>query len=486
MERIDDIGALGALRGDSAGNDDEFSCALEQFVAQASQATTWHIDRVLKASAYETTELVSGAPAAGPTGRYVRKRIDASSGTGAAYRALWRAQHAGSCPACVPRLVELTEVGDELTVVMEFVDGVTVAQFVGAAGAGLMAAHMVVPPLCAAVASLHEGFDPPLIHRDLKPSNVIMRDGAPVIIDFGSARQWREGAESDTAHFLTRCYAPPEQFGFGQTDARSDEYALGKMLYFCLTGGNPPNVCDVAACEEAGLPADVAGVLCRACAFDPNERYEDVRAFGRALERALGGSGVCEGVAASGTSQLRGGAEALTVRGLVERGMSRAREAAGARWPAGAWLAAGAQRVADGQPAAGARPVAEAQSPARLAAGERLPAVLHRGAALVRALWNACLLVGYGTLVAGSVMAVVAPNAHDASLPMWFRILEYGGVTVVAPGALVYLLLAKGTVRTRLAAKLPATRRQAIGVALAVAVAGVAIPLIAGLAAGLI
>lgn len=446
MERIDDIGAPGALRSDSAGNDDEFSCALEQFVAQASQATTWHIDRVLKASAYETTELVSGAPAAGPVGRYVRKRIDASTGAGAAYRALWRAQHAGSCPACVPRLVELSEVGDEFTVVMEFVDGVTVAQFVGAAGAGLMAAHMVVPPLCAAVASLHEGFDPPLIHRDLKPSNVIMRDGAPVIIDFGSARQWREGAESDTAHFLTRCYAPPEQFGFGQTDARSDEYALGKMLYFCLTGGNPPNVCDAAACEEAGLPADVAGVLCRACAFDPNERYEDVRAFGRALERALGGSGVCEGVAASGTSQSWGGAEALTVRGLVERGMSRAWEAA----------------------------------------GERLPTVLHRGAALVRALWNACLLLGYGTLVAGSVMAVVAPNAHDASLPMWFRILEYGGVTVVAPGALVYLLLAKGAVRTRLAAMLPATRRQAIGVALAVAVAGVAIPLIAGLAAGLI
>ena len=51
----------------------------------------------------------------------------------------------------------------------------------------------------------------------------------PVLIDFGIARVWREGEEADTTHFGTRSYAPPEQYGFGQTDVRSDVYALGML-----------------------------------------------------------------------------------------------------------------------------------------------------------------------------------------------------------------------------------------------------------------
>lgn len=87
----------------------------------------------------------------------------------------------------------------------------------------------------------------PVIHRDLKPSNIIvsgvryaadagMTFSSLVIIDLGIARVWRDGADADTVKFGTRSYAPPEQFGFGQTSVRSDIYALGALLFFCLTG----------------------------------------------------------------------------------------------------------------------------------------------------------------------------------------------------------------------------------------------------------
>lgn len=278
MSSVKNSSDISAANASSPG-DETFRHELEAFLSRAAEATTWHVERLLKASDYETTELVQGAPGSVAPGRFIRKRIDASSG-GGAYRALWDAQHAGACPDCVPRIVELGATSDELTVVMEYIDGTTVAELVRAMGPGAPITCVVMPRLCDAVDRLHRDFDPPLIHRDLKPSNVLMREGEPIIIDFGSARQWRDGADADTTHFLTRCYAPPEQFGFGQTDARSDVYALGKMLYFCMTGQNPPNVCDLTTCEEAGISRPISEIVARACAFDPKGRFGSARELG--------------------------------------------------------------------------------------------------------------------------------------------------------------------------------------------------------------
>lgn len=232
MGNSEDISTFNASnRGDGA-----FRHELEVFLSRASEATTWHVERVIKQSDFETTELVRGCPGAGRAGRYIRKTIDASSGVGGAYEELWRAQEQGMSLACVPRLIECSRNGGTMTVVMEHVDGCTVEELERALGAGEVLATSVLPALCRSVTELHTAFDRPIIHRDLKPTNVIMRGGEAVIIDFGSARTWNPDASTDTTHFLTRCYAPPEQFGFGQTDERTDVYALGKILYFCLTG----------------------------------------------------------------------------------------------------------------------------------------------------------------------------------------------------------------------------------------------------------
>lgn len=283
MRNSEDISATNA----SGSGDETFQHELEAFLSQSAVATTWHVDRVIKQSEFETTELVRGRPREGVAGSYVRKVIDIDSGVGAAYEELWRAQRQGVSLACVPRLVECARSGGALTVVMEHVDGCTVDALQRAIGAGEHLAMLVLPPLSRAVAELHTALPSPLIHRDLKPSNVIMRDGEAVVIDFGSARMWRPDASSDTTHFLTRCYAPPEQFGFGQTDERTDVYALGKILYFCLTGEQPPNVCGAAECREEGMGGAWAQVIGTACAFDPADRYASVADFGAAISTAV-------------------------------------------------------------------------------------------------------------------------------------------------------------------------------------------------------
>ena len=157
---------------------DDLSRELDAHLAQLGRADSWRVARNLKASAFETTDIVyfEGA-AGGELGPYVRKCIDCSAGVGSAYESLWRAQRAGVHLRHVPRLVECVRAGEHLSVVMEYVEGETLDRFVRRVGAGEDVALAVMPQLCDAVSELHARFDPPLIHRDLKPANVIVRDG---------------------------------------------------------------------------------------------------------------------------------------------------------------------------------------------------------------------------------------------------------------------------------------------------------------------
>ena len=99
-------------------------------------------------------------------------------------------------------------------------------------------------------------------------------------------------------------YSPPEQFGFGQTDVRSDVYALGMLLFFCLTGREASGQ-DRAfgfACE--GVPEPLRRVIAQACAFDPAVRFFSAQALGAAFDAELGecqrlASGVMSGLSQS-------------------------------------------------------------------------------------------------------------------------------------------------------------------------------------------
>lgn len=286
-------------------SDDELTAALAEHLASLDREDSYRVERVLKRSDVETTELVyfegSGGGSLGP---FVRKRIDASAQIGGAYERLFAAQRAGRRFEHLPRIVDCLRAGDELDVMMEYVEGETLEALVGRLGATLDYARSLYPVLCEAVGELHAGFaaagEPmkPVIHRDLKPSNIIvsgvryaaeagMTFSSLVIIDLGIARVWRDGADADTVKFGTRSYAPPEQYGFGQTSVRSDIYALGALLFFCLTGADPKPGRDIREqCEAHGMPTPLADAVCMAMALDPAKRFASTKALGHAVRAA--------------------------------------------------------------------------------------------------------------------------------------------------------------------------------------------------------
>lgn len=127
--------------------------------------------------------------------------------------------------------------------VMDFVEGKSLAQLLAERGSPLGEAEVLpwMRQICAALDYLHSR-TPPVIHRDVKPQNVIITpDGRALLVDFGISKVFDANRGTTTgARAVTPGYSPPEQYGVGRTDARSDIYALGATLYTLLTGQEPP------------------------------------------------------------------------------------------------------------------------------------------------------------------------------------------------------------------------------------------------------
>lgn len=265
---------------------------LTEYLESLNRDACFRVDAVLKESDFETTQRVyfvgeNGAEA----GPFVRKRFPAKAGFGSAYDRIFSEQRSGRRFLFLPRIVDCYDMDNDHVVVMEYVAGMTLDEFVRSRRPSLELATQIFPLLCDAVSELHETFELPIIHRDLKPSNAIVTPGANApsltIIDFGIARTYHDGAEEDTRHFGTRAWAPPEQFGFRQTDVRSDVYALGLLLYFCLTGKTPDAGAQKHAYHDPAYPETVRRIIVKATAFDPENRYASARELQSAFLEAL-------------------------------------------------------------------------------------------------------------------------------------------------------------------------------------------------------
>lgn len=137
--------------------------------------------------------------------------------------------------------------------------------------------------LCALLTVLHSQ-TPPVIHRDIKPENIILLpDGGVGLIDFGIARQYKTGKDTDTHRMGTRSTAAPEQYGYTQTDCRTDVYALGMTLVWFLTGTYDRE----RLAEVPGLPLYLRRTLEKAVSFAPEDRWQDAAAFSAALANRL-------------------------------------------------------------------------------------------------------------------------------------------------------------------------------------------------------
>ncbi len=125
--------------------------------------------------------------------------------------------------------------------VMEYVDGNTLEDLLHE-GKMRLDEHQIISygiQLCRVLHYLHTR-NPPIIYRDLKPPNVMVSSaGVLKLIDFGVARTRKKNQAKDTIAMGSAGYAPPEQYGKEQTDARSDVYALGATLYHLSTGMPP-------------------------------------------------------------------------------------------------------------------------------------------------------------------------------------------------------------------------------------------------------
>ena len=379
---------------------------LSNYLSALDRDSCYRVDAVLKQGPLETTERVYfvGEKNGAELGPFVRKYL--APGLGGAYERTHAAQRDGARLSHLPRIVECHRQDERLVVVMEHVAGETLAEAVASATDRLDLVRRVFPDLCDAVSELHELFDPPIIHRDLKPGNVMVSAGGVTLIDLGIARTWREGGEQDTTHFGTRAYAPPEQFGFGQTDVTSDVYALGMLLFFCLMGRDPMAADRERGFAGVGVPEPLRAVVAQATELDPARRLQTVRKFKDALLAAL--------PAASGEKDQQ--LEPPTFE-VPRRGAS---------------------------------------------------ALLARVPRWLGVAWDLCVLGACAIMLMGCVMAIADPTPENAAWPTWYLVYSY--LAFMAPLVIVvcYLMLDRRPLRRVVPALARLTVRRELRVGLLV------------------
>lgn len=169
----------------------------------------------------------------------------------------------------LPTVYEVASDQDETAVIEEYIEG----QTAGSAALTEKQCRAIIKELCEVLIYLHEKG---VIHRDIKPSNILIaKDGHIRLIDFDAARMPKDDREQDTIQLGTRGYAPPEQYGFSQTDERADIYALGVTVKQLLGG--------------RAKKARYRNILDKCTNLDPQKRYQSVRQVKNAL---FGVSGV--------------------------------------------------------------------------------------------------------------------------------------------------------------------------------------------------
>lgn len=280
----------------------------EQVMHAMSIDDMYRVERVLARGAGGVTELVT-IDGAGP---FVRKKIPSKL----ANQGVWSLIESCGC-ARLPKVEATYSLPDQFVVVYDFVPGQTLEELV-------VAKKRLVPEeaaslaadICEAAAALHSRG---VVHRDLSPRNVIVAADGAHLIDLGIARMRVEGASRDTTSLGTRGFASPEQYGFAQTDARSDVYAIGKLLGYMLTGLQPDgDEYERALGDADATDSRLAEVVARACAFEPSSRYQSAAEMARALGRC-GDAEVCAPAGGGASPAVRSAAarKALPAKAIV-------------------------------------------------------------------------------------------------------------------------------------------------------------------------
>ena len=195
----------------------------------------------------------------------------------------------------LPRVTDYFSEGEKQFLVMDYLEGQTLADLLETR-TELPVPHPVpetqvvnwAEQLCDVLQYLHMR-NPPIIFRDIKPGNIMVSpDGQTVkLIDFGIARLFKAGAGKDTTLLGTPGYAPQEQYGKGQSDARSDVYALGATLHHVLTlrdPGDQPFKFPPVRSLNPHISPELDKVVARAVELLPANRWQSADEMKRALQ----------------------------------------------------------------------------------------------------------------------------------------------------------------------------------------------------------
>jgi serine/threonine protein kinase len=213
----------------------------------------------------------------------------------------------------LPDVSDFFEEGGKAYLVMEFVAGKTLEKLQDEAS-GPLAEGLVLGwalQLCDVLQYLHTQ-PQPIIFRDLKPSNVMVTaTGQVKLIDFGIARIFKTTSAKDTMTLGSRGYAPLEQYGSGQSDPRSDIYALGATLYDLLTHQVPldapvrrinPSAFIQPHALNAHISPQTERIILKAMADMPGDRYQSAAE----MFQAIAGSGLAGSPPVSYTTAMAG------------------------------------------------------------------------------------------------------------------------------------------------------------------------------------
>ena len=189
----------------------------------------------------------------------------------------------------LPSIIDVIDCDDTFLIVMDYIEGRGLDYWLKKEGA--QPQERVVEwakQICDVLGYLHSR-KPPIIYRDLKPSNVMLKpDGQIMIIDFGTAREFKDQSVEDTKCLGTQGYAAPEQYGgHGQTDARTDIYNLGATMYHLLTGHNPclpPYEMYPIRKWNPALSSGLEEIILKCTQRNPNDRYQSCAELMYALE----------------------------------------------------------------------------------------------------------------------------------------------------------------------------------------------------------
>lgn len=273
-------------------------------------------DQVLHAlhfdDSYEVKSVLADGPGGltelvflGDVGPFVRKKMSEKM----ASRGVWSALSECECRR-LPQVVATYELPDYFVVVYDYVPGETLESLVAQRGRlSVDAARGFAFDVCEAAEALHSRN---IVHRDITPANIIVAADGAHLMDLGIARFRVEGASKDTEKLGTFGFASPEQFGFAQTDARSDVYSIGRLLGYMLTGVRPDDEgYEAALGDQAKVLSAYRAVVDKASAFEPSSRYQSAAELAEALRvAAAGGNPASAAGVAAGAAAGAGGAVA--------------------------------------------------------------------------------------------------------------------------------------------------------------------------------